>query len=155
MNRLVTAICWSLSDFVKLSFCSPSTLDKAPERPQDLCTPQLQQLLAPIFDPMTPPASSPASSCDTEPVDKWLLFTLHLCFVCFFLTSQCLCDGAQKSSSEEETMDTTEVEKFFALWKDNGQEQMETQMVNATNIVKIYRTIVYFSHTVKSQWDCQ
>lgn len=80
-------------DFVKLSFCSPSKLDEAPERPQDLCTPQLQQLLAPIFDLMTPPTSSGASSCETEP----------------------------KSSSEEETMDTTEVEKFFA-------QQTETQM---------------------------
>lgn len=67
----------------------------------------------------------------------------------FFLTFQCcLCDVAQKSSSEEETMDTTEVEKFFALWKDNGQEQMETQMVNATNMVKIYRTIVCFLDTI-------
>lgn len=44
-------------------------------------------------------------------------------------------DGAQKSSSDEETMDTTEVEKFFAVWKDNSQEQMETQMVNATNAI--------------------
>lgn len=33
-------------------------------------------------------------------------------------------------------MDTTEVEKFFALWKDNSQEQMETQMVNAKNVSK-------------------
>ncbi|XP_075892664.1 hypoxia inducible factor 1 subunit alpha, like [Nelusetta ayraudi] len=80
-------------DFVKLSFCSPSKLDEDPERPQDLCTPQLQQLLAPIFDLMTPPTSSGASSCETEP----------------------------NSSSEEETMDTTEVEKFFA-------QQTETQM---------------------------
>lgn len=69
---LTQSLFWSLSDFVKLSFCSPSKLDKDPERPQDLCTPQLQQLLAPIFDPMTPPASSPETSGDAEPVEKRL-----------------------------------------------------------------------------------
>lgn len=42
------------------------------------------------------------------------------------------CGVAQKSSSEEETMETTQVEKFFALWKDNSQEKMETQIVNTT-----------------------
>lgn len=39
-------------------------------------------------------------------------------------------------------MDTTEVEKFFAHWKDNSQEQMETQMVNK------YKKNVYFFDTI-------
>lgn len=84
----------SLSDFVKLSFCSPSKLDEAPERPQDLCTPQLQQLLAPIFDLMTPPTSSGASSCETEPVNRMLLFSFHFILnhcTHFFLFISLLC----------------------------------------------------------------
>ncbi|KAI4815019.1 hypothetical protein KUCAC02_005186 [Chaenocephalus aceratus] len=43
------------SDFLELSFCSQSSV---PEHPQDLCTPQLRQLLSPIFSPLTPPSSS-------------------------------------------------------------------------------------------------
>lgn len=44
-------------------------------------------------------------------------------------------------------MDTTEVEKFFALWKDDGQEKGETQMVNTRNItvvITINKVIVDF-----------
>lgn len=44
-------------------------------------------------------------------------------------------------------MDTTEVEKFFALWKDNSQEQMETQMVNTKKNAAIYRKTAYFLKT--------
>lgn len=84
-------------DFVELSFLSQS----AENNPQDFCTPQLRQLLTPIFDPITPPpsssssASSPASSADLEP----------------------------SSCEDEVVMDTSEVEKFFAVWTEDSQEK--------------------------------
>uniref|UniRef100_A0A3P8V2V1 Hypoxia inducible factor 1 subunit alpha, like n=1 Tax=Cynoglossus semilaevis TaxID=244447 RepID=A0A3P8V2V1_CYNSE len=47
--------------FVELSFISSPTLTSVPDHPEKLCTPQLLQLLTPIFDPLTPPPStSPA-----------------------------------------------------------------------------------------------
>lgn len=42
---------------VELSFSSPLSPDCVPEHPQDLCTPQLRQLLSPIFEPLTPSSS--------------------------------------------------------------------------------------------------
>ncbi|XP_026173295.1 hypoxia inducible factor 1 subunit alpha, like [Mastacembelus armatus] len=91
--------------FVDLSFASPPSPDSVPDRPQDLCTPQLRQLLTPIFSPTTPTSSSsaapsPASSPDSEPV---------------------LC--ASEEDEEEEVMDTSEVEKFFAVWPRDGQQK--------------------------------
>ncbi|XP_035535487.1 hypoxia inducible factor 1 subunit alpha, like [Morone saxatilis] len=82
-----------LTDIVELSFVSLSTQDSVPDHPQDLCTPQLRQLLSPIFNP-TSSSPSPTSSADPEP-----------------------------SSEEEEVMDTSEVEKFFAVWPDDGQKK--------------------------------
>uniref|UniRef100_I3JLN2 Hypoxia inducible factor 1 subunit alpha, like n=1 Tax=Oreochromis niloticus TaxID=8128 RepID=I3JLN2_ORENI len=77
---------------VELSFASPPSPDSVPEHPRDLCTPQLRKLLAPIFDPITPPPS--ASSSSSSP-----------------------------SRSEEEVMDTSEVEKFFAFWPEDAQKK--------------------------------
>ncbi|KAG8001767.1 Hypoxia-inducible factor 1-alpha, partial [Nibea albiflora] len=87
-----------LTDFVELSFFSGSGPDSVPDHPQDLCTPELRQLLSPIFNPVTPPVSllSPASSLDPEP-----------------------------SSSSDEVMDTSEVEKFFAICPEDGQKKGE------------------------------
>ncbi|KAI3353970.1 hypothetical protein L3Q82_018466, partial [Scortum barcoo] len=77
-----------LTDFVELSFVSPSSPDSVPDHPQDLCTPHLRQLLSPIFNHTTPP-SSPSSP--------------------------------DQDSCEEEVMDTSEVEKFFAVCPDDVQ----------------------------------
>uniref|UniRef100_A0A3B4H094 Hypoxia-inducible factor 1-alpha-like n=1 Tax=Pundamilia nyererei TaxID=303518 RepID=A0A3B4H094_9CICH len=74
---------------VELSFASPPSPNLVPEHPQDLCTPQLRKLLAPIFDPITPPPSS---------------------------------------RSEEEVMDTSEVEKFFAFWPEDAQKKDTPEM---------------------------
>ncbi|KAM8769286.1 hypoxia inducible factor 1 subunit alpha, like isoform 2-T2 [Acanthopagrus schlegelii] len=95
-----------LKDFVELSFLSAS----AEKNPQDFCTPQLRQLLTPIFDPITPPpsssssSSSPASSADLEP----------------------------SSCEDEGVMDTSEVEKFFAVWTEDSQKkgQEETESMD-------------------------
>uniref|UniRef100_A0A8C7Z0H2 Hypoxia inducible factor 1 subunit alpha, like n=1 Tax=Oryzias sinensis TaxID=183150 RepID=A0A8C7Z0H2_9TELE len=46
---------------VELSFSSPLSPDSVPDHPQELCTPQLRQLLSPIFDTLTP-SSSPESA---------------------------------------------------------------------------------------------
>ncbi|XP_019121102.2 hypoxia inducible factor 1 subunit alpha, like isoform X1 [Larimichthys crocea] len=85
-----------LTDFVELSFFSGSSPDSVPDHPQDLCTPQLRQLLSPIFNPISPPVSllSPVSSLDPEP-----------------------------SSPSEEVMDTSEVEKFFAICPEDVQKK--------------------------------
>ncbi|XP_037124381.1 hypoxia inducible factor 1 subunit alpha, like isoform X3 [Syngnathus acus] len=57
-------------DFVALSFATPQSPSDVPKNPQDLCTPQLRQLLLPIFNPDTPlqSSSSASSSPDPEPV---------------------------------------------------------------------------------------
>ncbi|XP_071352045.1 hypoxia inducible factor 1 subunit alpha, like isoform X2 [Trachinotus anak] len=88
--------------FVELSFASPSSPDSLPDHPQDLCTPQLRQLLTPIFSPMTPPSSSsPASSPDHEPSPR------------------------EEEQEGQEVMVTSEVEKFFAIWPEDGQHKDE------------------------------
>ncbi|CAL8362996.1 unnamed protein product [Merluccius merluccius] len=46
---------------LQLSFVEPCESDSLPDCPQDLCTPELRQLLAPIFDIMTPPPSASSS----------------------------------------------------------------------------------------------
>nr|WLF82684.1 hypoxia-inducible factor 3 alpha subunit [Tor putitora] len=58
----------SLTDGVELSFCCPSSPSTVPECPQDFCTPELRQLLSPIFDRPTksPPAASPAEELPME-----------------------------------------------------------------------------------------
>uniref|UniRef100_A0A8C1RBL7 Hypoxia-inducible factor 1-alpha-like n=1 Tax=Cyprinus carpio TaxID=7962 RepID=A0A8C1RBL7_CYPCA len=65
----------SLKGCVELSFCSPPSPNTLPESPQDLCTPELRQLLSPIFDRPTnsPPAASPAEELpmETEGVEKF------------------------------------------------------------------------------------
>ncbi|KAM6932255.1 hypoxia inducible factor 1 subunit alpha, like [Lycodopsis pacificus] len=54
-------------DFVALSFTSLPRPDLVPDHPQDLCTPQLRQLLSPILGLITPPSSSsPAAPPDVE-----------------------------------------------------------------------------------------
>uniref|UniRef100_G3PIK9 Hypoxia inducible factor 1 subunit alpha, like n=1 Tax=Gasterosteus aculeatus aculeatus TaxID=481459 RepID=G3PIK9_GASAC len=82
-------------EFVGLSFSNPPSPNSLPDHPQDLCTSQLRQLLSPIFSPMTPPSSS--SSSPASPLDI---------------------------SCEEEVTDTSEVERFFAVWPD-GQKKVE------------------------------
>uniref|UniRef100_A0A3B4ZKF8 Hypoxia-inducible factor 1-alpha-like n=1 Tax=Stegastes partitus TaxID=144197 RepID=A0A3B4ZKF8_9TELE len=77
------------ADFVELSFTSPPGSDSVPDHPQDLCSPQLRQLLSPIFNPLTPPTTSPDSLLEEE----------------------------------EEVMDTSEVEKFFAFFPDDVQKK--------------------------------
>ncbi|XP_069042481.1 hypoxia inducible factor 1 subunit alpha, like isoform X2 [Lepisosteus oculatus] len=55
-----------------LSFCRPPSPHGVPESPRDLCTPELRQLLSPIFDgpPSRETCSSPSSSSgDESPMD--------------------------------------------------------------------------------------
>ncbi|XP_077397049.1 hypoxia inducible factor 1 subunit alpha, like [Festucalex cinctus] len=87
-------------DFVALSFATPRSPSDVPEDPQDLCTPQLRQLLLPIFNPDTPPQSS-SSSSSSSPSDSGSL------------------------------RDTSEVEKLFAFWPEDGdktQDKMQQAM---------------------------
>ncbi|XP_005932701.1 hypoxia inducible factor 1 subunit alpha, like isoform X2 [Haplochromis burtoni] len=87
---------------VELSFASPPSPNLVPEHPQDLCTPQLRKLLAPIFDPITPPPSASSSSSSPSPSSS---------------------PKPEQSRSEEEVMDTSEVEKFFAFWPEDAQKK--------------------------------
>uniref|UniRef100_A0A7N5ZV11 Hypoxia inducible factor 1 subunit alpha, like n=1 Tax=Anabas testudineus TaxID=64144 RepID=A0A7N5ZV11_ANATE len=84
--------------FVELSFASPPSPNTLPEHPQDLCTPRLRQLLTPIFNAITPPSSLPSSSSSLSPCGE----------------------------EEEEVMDTSQVEKFFAVWPEDGQQKGQT-----------------------------
>lgn len=88
-------------DSVELSFCCPSSPDSIPDHPQDLCTPQLRQLLLPIFNPETPPSSSPSSSPTESPA---------------------LPETSSREEEEEEVMDMSEVEKFFAVCSEDAQK---------------------------------
>ncbi|XP_061733531.1 hypoxia-inducible factor 1-alpha-like isoform X1 [Nerophis ophidion] len=86
-------------DLVSLSFVTTHGPDSLPDHPQDLCTPQLRQLLSPIFNPITPPpspsssSSSDASSPQPQPV---------------------------QAQREESMLDTSEVEKLFAFFPEDG-----------------------------------
>ncbi|XP_034556774.1 hypoxia inducible factor 1 subunit alpha, like isoform X2 [Notolabrus celidotus] len=93
-------------DFVELSFCNPSGPDSVPEHPQDLCTPQLRQLLSPIFNYITPPSSSssPASS-----------------------SSAASSPQPQRSSREVEGMEISVVGKFFAVHSEDKQKTEEVK----------------------------
>ncbi|KAK7939481.1 hypothetical protein WMY93_002807 [Mugilogobius chulae] len=85
----------------KLSFSSPKPdcESRAPQDPQDLCSPALRQLLSPIFN--TPPSScSPTSSPEHQAVPE--------------------------VPSPEEPMDTSGVERFFAMWPDADKDQGRT-----------------------------
>uniref|UniRef100_A0A674D3F6 Hypoxia inducible factor 1 subunit alpha, like n=1 Tax=Salmo trutta TaxID=8032 RepID=A0A674D3F6_SALTR len=64
-----------VTDFVELSFSLPSSPDSAPVFPQDLCTPELWTLLAPIFDKPTSSSPTPALviTLDVEVVDLDML----------------------------------------------------------------------------------
>ncbi|XP_068440961.1 hypoxia inducible factor 1 subunit alpha, like [Clinocottus analis] len=66
--------------------------------PEELCSPQLRQLLCPIFSPLTPPLSS-SSSSPASPHD------------------------VESSPREEEATDTSEVERFFAVWPGEKKEE--------------------------------
>uniref|UniRef100_A0A8C2WVG4 Hypoxia inducible factor 1 subunit alpha, like n=1 Tax=Cyclopterus lumpus TaxID=8103 RepID=A0A8C2WVG4_CYCLU len=78
-------------DFVELSFVNlPS-----PDRPQELCSPQLQQLLSPISSLITPPLSLSSSS------------------------------SSSPSPCEEEVTDPSEVERFFAVWPEDSEKKEE------------------------------
>ncbi|XP_028276383.1 hypoxia inducible factor 1 subunit alpha, like [Parambassis ranga] len=79
-----------MGGLVELSFASPSSPNSVPEDPQDLCSPQLRQLLSPIFNPITPPSSS-SSPSPTE------------------------VSSPEPEPTESFVMNTSEVEKFFAV----------------------------------------
>ncbi|XDV32267.1 hypothetical protein PO909_003130 [Leuciscus waleckii] len=69
----------SLTEGVKLSFCRPPSPNSVPECPQDFCTPELRQLLSPIFDiepSNSPPAASPAEELPVEMEVVQKFFTL-------------------------------------------------------------------------------
>ncbi|XP_060903216.1 hypoxia inducible factor 1 subunit alpha, like isoform X2 [Labrus mixtus] len=102
-------------DFVELAFCTPSSPDSVLEHPEDLCTPQLRQLLSSIFNPLTPPPSSPSSSSSS-----------------YSSSSSSSSPAApspqpEPSSLEDEVMDTSQVEKLFAVCSEDGQKREEMQ----------------------------
>uniref|UniRef100_A0A3P8V575 Hypoxia inducible factor 1 subunit alpha, like n=1 Tax=Cynoglossus semilaevis TaxID=244447 RepID=A0A3P8V575_CYNSE len=59
--------------FVELSFISSPTLTSVPDHPEKLCTPQLLQLLTPIFDPLTPPPSTSPAPADNSALEGNML----------------------------------------------------------------------------------
>ncbi|XP_022053770.2 hypoxia inducible factor 1 subunit alpha, like isoform X1 [Acanthochromis polyacanthus] len=92
---------------LELSFASPSSPTSVQD-PQELCSPQLRQLLSPIFSPLTPPLSSSASSPELLPI-----------------TSEEE-DEEEEEEEDKEVMDTREVEKFFAIWPEDDKKKQDT-----------------------------
>ncbi|XP_072248160.1 hypoxia inducible factor 1 subunit alpha, like [Leuresthes tenuis] len=87
---------------VELSFASPIGPNALPDHPQDLCSPQLRQLLSPIFNLLSPASSPepPLTSCDEDGVD--------ICEVEKFFA---LCpEGVQKQKQTLEDMEGTDLE---------------------------------------------
>ncbi|KAM4590536.1 hypoxia inducible factor 1 subunit alpha, like isoform 1-T2 [Fundulus diaphanus] len=80
---------------VELTFASPPSPDVVPDHPKDLCSPQLRQLLSPIFDGLNP-SSSPAASSEPD-----------------------------LSPCEDEVMDTSGVEKFFTVCPEEAQRKKQ------------------------------
>ncbi|KAM6958759.1 hypoxia inducible factor 1 subunit alpha, like [Aplochiton taeniatus] len=98
-------------DFVELSFASPPTLISLPDYPEDLCTPELRNLLSPIFDAVESPSSSPPSSSSSPS------------------------PAAALSPSEEQALDTVHVEKLFAVCPEHSlQREMETRDVDSMDL---------------------
>lgn len=60
---------------VELSFASPPAPNAVPGHPKDLCSPQLRQLLSPIFDGLNP-SSSPSSSSEPDLVREPFVYGL-------------------------------------------------------------------------------
>lgn len=130
--------------FVELSFASPPSPNTLPEHPQDLCTPQLRQLLTPIFNAITPPSSLPSSSSSSSLasspvpllVSTSITTNIHNKTLSFFFWFNGLVFNIDLSQSpcgeeEEEVMDTSQVEKFFAVWPEDGQQKGQTLGVRA------------------------
>ncbi|XP_054649916.1 hypoxia inducible factor 1 subunit alpha, like [Dunckerocampus dactyliophorus] len=92
-------------DFVSLSFVTPHSPDSLPDDPQDLCTPELRQLLSPIFNPITPP---PPSSSDVDPS---------------------LQPQPVQSQCEENVLDTSKVEKFFAFCPEDADKAQDQEQL--------------------------
>ncbi|XP_055082214.1 hypoxia inducible factor 1 subunit alpha, like isoform X2 [Periophthalmus magnuspinnatus] len=86
----------------KLSFASPKP-DCEPTAPQDLCSPALRQLLSPIFNMSPSSSSSPSPAPSPEP---------------------------QPITSQEQPMDTSGVERFFAVWPDAEKDQGHTLLMD-------------------------
>ncbi|XP_019748264.1 hypoxia inducible factor 1 subunit alpha, like isoform X2 [Hippocampus comes] len=101
-------------DFITLSFATPRSLSNIPEDPQDLCTPQLRQLLLPIFNPDS--SSSSSSSPDPEPAH----------------------------SNSGSVRDTSEVEKLFAFWPEDG-DKMQDNMQKVMDGVDLDMLAPYIS----------
>ncbi|KAG7274621.1 hypothetical protein CRUP_009664, partial [Coryphaenoides rupestris] len=90
--------------FVPLSFSSPCGSDTLPDCPEDLCTPELRQLLAPIFNILTPPpSSSPPASFSSSPPPM----------------------SAAVVSPEPESASEEPVERFFAVYAEERQKPAE------------------------------
>ncbi|XP_069574393.1 hypoxia inducible factor 1 subunit alpha, like [Brachyistius frenatus] len=81
--------------FVELSFATSTHPNLVPDHPQDLCSPQLRQLLSPIFNPLTPPSSSSSSSPSSP----------------------------EPSPCETAATDTGKVKKILAFCPDDAQEK--------------------------------
>ncbi|XP_055022539.1 hypoxia inducible factor 1 subunit alpha, like isoform X2 [Boleophthalmus pectinirostris] len=94
--------CFCPTGLTKLSFSSPKP-NSEPTAPQDLCSPALRQLLSPIFN-MSP--SSPVSS------------------------SQAPSPKPEVALSQEQPMDTSGVERFFAMWPDAQKDQGHTLLMD-------------------------
>ncbi|CAK6957819.1 hypoxia inducible factor 1 subunit alpha%2C like isoform X2 [Scomber scombrus] len=88
-------------DFVELSFAHPLSLSSVLDHPQDLCTPQLRQLLSPIFNPLTPPSSS-SSSSSLSPIST---------------------SDSEPSCIEEKVMDTSTIAHLLSVWPEDGRTE--------------------------------
>lgn len=99
---------------VELSFSSPLSPESVPDHPQELCTPQLRQLLSPIFDTLTPSSSPESALVTTITTASKLQKVLVLTF------------PFPQSAAREEVMDIGEVERFFALCPEDVQKKTQT-----------------------------
>ncbi|XP_038161198.1 hypoxia inducible factor 1 subunit alpha, like isoform X1 [Cyprinodon tularosa] len=92
---------------VELSFASPPGPNLVPEHPKDLCSPQLRQLLSPIFDGLNPSSSPPSSEPDLSPCEEEVMDTSEV--EKFFTTCP---EETQKKKQAIEDIEGKELEMY-------------------------------------------
>lgn len=109
-------------DVSALSFSKVRTKadpEQEPEGPEELCSPALRKLLSPIFNPspvlLTPPPSSPEPQSEPEQKEPSLT-------------------SLSGSECDEELMDTSGVERFFALWPETEQDTAQSVLMDEVDL---------------------
>lgn len=74
----------SLAECADLSFCRPEGTDPLPAFPKELCSPELRQLLSPIFDQSASPAQTLVRAFYLSHISVSLSFSLSSIYISIY-----------------------------------------------------------------------